>query len=52
MAGLDKVVTFLAAIVGVVVIAFSALVAFCMTCFPVGFVGIGVSQAYGVGWRD
>ena len=34
---LDKVGTFVAAIVGVVVIAFAALVAFFMTCLPIGY---------------
>jgi len=38
MAVLQTVGTFIAAVVGVLVIAISALIAFCLTCIPVGFV--------------
>ena len=45
LATIDKISTFLAAIVGVVIIAFSALVAFVSTCFPAGFIGMNVGGA-------
>ena len=34
----EKVHTFGAAFLGVMVIEFAALVAFCMTCFPIGYI--------------
>ncbi len=43
MAVFEKVGTFLAAIVGAVVIAVSAIIAFFVTCFPVGIVTLGAA---------
>ena len=48
MAALDKAVTFLVAIGGVVIIEFSAVVAFCMTCIPIGSVSFGANSAVGL----
>lgn len=51
----DKVTTFLVAIGGVMIVEFSSLVAFCMTCYPIGFVsvsaagGLGLIVAFGIG---
>jgi hypothetical protein len=53
IAVLDKAATFVNAIAGVVIIEFSALVAFYMTCVPVSFatasVGVGVNAGLIVG---
>ena len=40
MAALEKLNSFAAAMMGVVVIEFAALVAFCMTCVPTGYVAL------------
>jgi hypothetical protein len=48
MAVPDKVVTFLVAIGGVLIIEFSGLVAFCMTCIPIGSVSFGANSAVGM----
>ncbi|MGO9922198.1 MAG: hypothetical protein ACLQIB_46815 [Isosphaeraceae bacterium] len=40
----QKVWSFLAALCGVVVIALSALIAFCLTCIPAGFVALNVGD--------
>jgi hypothetical protein len=43
MAVSEKLNRFLAALVGVVVILFAALVAFCMTCVPTGFIAMSAA---------
>ncbi len=48
MAVADKVTTFLVAIGGVVIIEFSSLVAFCMTCYPIGAAGFAANSAVGL----
>jgi hypothetical protein len=48
MSALDKAVMFLVAIGGVVIIEFSAVVAFCMTCIPIGSVSFGANSAVGL----
>jgi hypothetical protein len=48
MAALDKSVVFLVAIGGVLIIEFSAVVAFCMTCIPIGSVSFDANSGVGV----
>jgi hypothetical protein len=48
MAVPDKAFTFLVAIGGVLIIEFSGLVAFCMTCIPIGSVSFGANSAVGL----
>ena len=48
MAVPDKAFTFLVAIGGVLIIEFSGLVAFCMTCIPIGSVSFGANSAVGM----
>jgi hypothetical protein len=45
MAVPDKLSSFLAALWGVVLVEFAALVAFCMTCVPAGFVAMSADAA-------
>ena len=46
MAFIDKVLTFVIAIGGVVIVEFSAVVAFCMTCYPIGYMTINVAGVF------
>ena len=48
MAVFEKVSTFLAAIVGVVMIAVSAVVSFFVTCIPVGYATVGAAEDSGL----
>ena len=48
MAAIDIAATFVIAIGGVVIIEFSAVVAFCMTCIPIGSVSFGANSAVGL----
>jgi hypothetical protein len=48
MAVFEKVWSFLAAISGVVVIALAALIAFCVTCIPAGFVAMSGGGETGI----
>jgi hypothetical protein len=48
MAVVDKAGTFLVAIGGVLIIEFSSLVAFCMTCYPIGAAGFAANSAAGL----
>ena len=49
MAVADKVIAFIVAIGGVIIVEFSAVVAFCMTCYPIGAVSFSANgRAQGV----
>jgi hypothetical protein len=48
MAALEKMNSFAAAMLGVVVIEFAALVAFCMTCVPTGFMAMSAGGENGI----
>ena len=49
MAVADKVSIFIVAIGGVMIVEFSAVVAFCMTCYPIGYVSLSASSSAGFG---
>ena len=48
MAVADKVITFIVAIGGVMIVEFSSIVAFCMTCYPIGAVSFSANSGAGV----